>query len=1078
MKAPNLRAPISIQYIIFLKLFFCFNTFLVAQAINESNVFSAYPNATQVKVCKLQKYDSKTPLAFFESIPISKMFVNENIAGLLKDSKGYLWAFSTHGGLIRFDGIKYKFYKHNPSNPNSLPDNNIFDFFEHPKSKAIWLATSKGVFYFDPNKETVKAINKSHSYSTIMADKLGQIWAGTRQNSKSGLLFYDTLLKQMRYFKPSILVEGYSKKAYSGMRINEVSDIIEDDKGVKWVLGIIFTPSKNYKEALIKIAKDSVVFYDLDQAWSCRPLKLAGQKIKGNRIFWDKSRASLWISTNNGVVTKFSPMDQTWKHYPTALGNLLENPVNEIVFQPNGDKTQADDLWLTTYEGLKRLRPETSELWSNFSRKPKEDPEGESGYFTGALRDEHGILWFGAERKMLKMDPYHQQLQQNHVFPDSFRAQAMVHCPQSGELILAQHHASGILQIIAFNPQTGKLRQAIQRVSLSPIDACAVKDLFVAPDGRIWMSLNPGLGWLDLKTLHFQLPNLSLHSHYAPQERSNAVAVWKFTADEKGDIWMPTFGHCVLQYSTKDQQIYAHEPEGSSLDLYPNNRFNTNLLIDKKGNFWLGNNGYGLQLWNPITRKTKEFHAIAGKEHSLAGNFVMAIYEDETGGIWLGTEAGLSRYIPNLPDDQSFKRIPGINTFVFRIIEDAAHRLWVTTQKGLCCYDAKNQVVRYFNAKDGIVHPEIYAPLLKENANSVWFGNLYNFNLNKIKLFAPTADPQIIAFSIDNHAVNMPKTGTPNFYLSPKAQVFTVQFGTLGFSAPEETKLYYSLDQGKPYWIAAGAQRKVTFYRQQSGQYQFRLKAVGNGGAQSIKTVAINVFIRSPFYRTIWFYMLITILIVAIIYAIFRYREQQLLEKVNIRQAIARDLHDEMGSTLSSISILSDAAQSNAYQEIDTQSLKVISARTREVMDTMSDIVWSINPYNDAFAEVLQRMRGFAAETLEAKNIDLQFIVEEPIQSLVLSMNQRKDFYRIFKEAINNAAKYAKAKQVWVKINGTDKIIHLEIKDDGQGFDPENVKLGNGIQNMQARAARLRGNFVINSSLGNGVTISLSFPIT
>jgi signal transduction histidine kinase len=198
-------------------------------------------------------------------------------------------------------------------------------------------------------------------------------------------------------------------------------------------------------------------------------------------------------------------------------------------------------------------------------------------------------------------------------------------------------------------------------------------------------------------------------------------------------------------------------------------------------------------------------------------------------------------------------------------------------------------------------------------------------------------------------------------------------------------------------------------------------------------------------------------------FAFTRLREQQRRRSEALRQKIASDLHDEMGSTLSSISILSEAAQKNIPTEDAAKPLSTISERTRQVMDTMSDIVWSVNPKNDEFGSVVMRMREFAAETLEAKNISLQFNSQESLQNLELPMELRKDFYLFFKEAINNAAKYSQAKQVWIDLAQQNNEITLKIKDDGRGFDTTQVK---------------RGILQLDSAINQGTRIQLTFPFT
>ncbi|MEZ5040135.1 MAG: 7TM-DISM domain-containing protein [Saprospiraceae bacterium] len=195
-------------------------------------------------------------------------------------------------------------------------------------------------------------------------------------------------------------------------------------------------------------------------------------------------------------------------------------------------------------------------------------------------------------------------------------------------------------------------------------------------------------------------------------------------------------------------------------------------------------------------------------------------------------------------------------------------------------------------------------------------------------------------------------------------------------------------------------------------------------------------------------------------------------------ERISRDLHDEMGSTLSSISILSTALLRNFQPDFDIKKLTVISERARQVMDTMSDIVWSVNPSNDELGAIVLRMREFAVETLEAKNILLHFETDEALHALQLSMEQRKDFYLIFKEAINNAAKYSHAQNIWATLEKRNKEICLEIRDDGNGFDINTIKQGNGLRNMQARAEQLGGELRIDSKKDQGTRFVLSFPVT
>ena len=265
----------------------------------------------------------------------------------------------------------------------------------------------------------------------------------------------------------------------------------------------------------------------------------------------------------------------------------------------------------------------------------------------------------------------------------------------------------------------------------------------------------------------------------------------------------------------------------------------------------------------------------------------------------------------------------------------------------------------------------------------------------------------------------------------------------------------------------------------------FRLVAIGS--IVLATSTGITTFIPYEMKRTLLGHPMLLVQIGAIIEVLLfsaafglkmRQIEKDRRANERIRENISSDLHDEIGSTLSSIAILSEALQRKTASGDNHESIGVITERTRQVMDTMSDIVWSINPLNDEMDVVLVKIREFAVETLEAKEILLHFHTDEVLPTLRLAIEQRKDFYLFFKEAINNAAKYARATEVWVSITKEGKDIQMKIQDNGQGFDPELIRRGNGLQNMQERAHRLNGNWRLESTPGQGTRIDLSFPIT
>lgn len=195
-----------------------------------------------------------------------------------------------------------------------------------------------------------------------------------------------------------------------------------------------------------------------------------------------------------------------------------------------------------------------------------------------------------------------------------------------------------------------------------------------------------------------------------------------------------------------------------------------------------------------------------------------------------------------------------------------------------------------------------------------------------------------------------------------------------------------------------------------------------------------------------------------------------------VRNHIARDLHDDMGSALSSIHINSQLAMTDSTKT--KLHLHRIAESASHMMESMSDIVWSINPENDTLEKMIIKMKEFAAEILEPKNICYNFVIGEELGKTRLSVETRKNLYLIFKESINNAAKYSEGSAVEISICLQHHKLHLSVRDNGKGFESAKVRYGNGLINMAERARNLQGKFTHQSLPGQGTEISAELPVT
>ncbi|HYV27652.1 MAG TPA: ATP-binding protein, partial [Candidatus Eisenbacteria bacterium] len=211
-----------------------------------------------------------------------------------------------------------------------------------------------------------------------------------------------------------------------------------------------------------------------------------------------------------------------------------------------------------------------------------------------------------------------------------------------------------------------------------------------------------------------------------------------------------------------------------------------------------------------------------------------------------------------------------------------------------------------------------------------------------------------------------------------------------------------------------------------------------------------------------------------------RYRVNRLLELERVRTRIATDLHDDIGSSLSQIAILSEVVRQNVGQDSTqvNEPLSRITTSSSELMGTMSDIVWAIDPHKDRLADLTQRMRRFASDVLTARSIDFEFQAPDITRKLNLGADVRRQVFLVFKESINNIVRHAACSHVDIDLRVKRDLLILSIKDDGRGFDPAQESDGHGLVSMQTRAKEMGGTLKISSRTGEGTSVILEMPIS
>ena len=238
------------------------------------------------------------------------------------------------------------------------------------------------------------------------------------------------------------------------------------------------------------------------------------------------------------------------------------------------------------------------------------------------------------------------------------------------------------------------------------------------------------------------------------------------------------------------------------------------------------------------------------------------------------------------------------------------------------------------------------------------------------------------------------------------------------------------LDEG---WTDAGALRQVSYANLRPGRYTFRVKASNNDGVWNDEGAAVQLRLQPHFHQTPWFLALCAGAVGLVGWEAHRIRLRRLLAVERVRTRIAADLHDDVGAGLSQIAVLTGVARAEIGRAgaAAPESLGVIARTAEELVDSMSDIVWAMNPGKDRLGDVVHRMRRFATEALSAREIAFTFTASGVDEALAVGPDFRRHAYLIFKEAVSNAARHSGAARVDLAVALAGGRLGLRIEDDG-----------------------------------------------
>jgi signal transduction histidine kinase/ligand-binding sensor domain-containing protein len=504
---------------------------------------------------------------------------------------------------------------------------------------------------------------------------------------------------------------------------------------------------------------------------------------------------------------------------------------------------------------------------------------------------------------------------------------------------------------------------------------------------------------------------------------------------------------------------------------------------------WLGDNALGLvKVKYSFGKENKCSYKVIdriGSKEGLPDTYIRSIYFDRNKNLWAGTRfGGIYRITAsgngytieccNQQAELSCTRVTDIRP------EDTSAVCFATCN-GVYKYIYKNHRWQHFNTSNGLLNSEIFRLAIDSNGGYVWAVSsqgITKFNTNEdFNTAVPLVN--ITAVNVlgkpDSSALG---AGTRKY----SSDENSIGFSFAGASFIDEKKIRYKymLQGYDPSWSAPVYTNTVNYASLPPGKYTFRVLAANAEGQWSTQPATFSFEIIRPFYKSPILAFLFITLGIFIVYVLRIQRLKQRYKIERIRLNIARDLHDDIGSTLGSINLLSKTATRKMNNQTNAEEITPIFQKIGEsaenTLEAMDDIVWSINPNKDTIYDLVIRMREFAIPLFEAKNIDFSFQVEGD-KELPVPMNLRRNVFLIYKESIHNIMKHSDASTVYVIVNTGHHHFRMSIVDNGKGFtESEYASRRNGLKNMQGRAEMVGGNIDFHTS-GEGTHIEFEAPL-
>lgn len=982
---------------------------------------------------------AQLPGVTFEVITTREGLPVNTVLSATRDGSGFMW-FGTRQCPVRYTGAEFQRF--------ASPETYLVTGIAADADNAVWVSSDRnGVCRVDPHTMAMECMPEAgegpvETTGDFFIDRHGYGWYSTRD----GVVRMNLQTRARRHYRFPASTFVWMKGSFA-----------EGGDGTLWVAGRdngLFRYDRERDTLRCVIGAESAGRRGADILMATACVDTAGV---------------VWVGTYNHGLLRYDPQEDMFRLIATGRRS------NAVLALAEGvDENGRRIFWIGDDQGLGVFRPEQEQFY--FFAPVLERPYEVHDIY----RDPDGIVWVCTSDGVIRYHPKSNMIQSiplpaglvsfpvmvEVVMPDAVR-QDVVYLGLSHTGLLRWDRSANTFGLIQY-PGAGHAEARWM-----------VRD----GGGKVWVGVNrwdyvrPGLFVFDpARDVFISQPARRVTDGYF------SVPFFMYGAfDTQGRLWTGNSDEGIHVTDVAAQRDVTPWDTAAQQALLRDNNLINDMLLDRSGRLWLGTfKGVYAADANSGTFTLADPAPLPSVIQDPAVNSLLT---DRAGNLWAARWGSVTKMTPDgklstvltMKDGFYDRQLAGL-------AEDYQGCIWIGNYEGLYCFKPSTRHVTRFSMNDGLLSNNTVRRLfMNADGRELFVGQKNGLNVVKVnQVLQPLEAPRVAVSSFRVHEQDRYVNFSKPIVLNPSDDAFRVDFIALNYRKEHDNAYAYYLEGFEKTWNYSGTQHVAYYTNLGPGHYTLHMKAGDALGNWNPETLKLEIVVLPAFYETVWFRVLVVVIVLGFLYGLYRYRINQLLRLQRVRNRISADLHDELGSSLSGIGIMGTLARKGLPAE--HPSLPFVDRMVEEVQQisgSLDDIVWNISPKNDALSSVIARMTRYASELFEAKQISYDLFMPEGQgqESIRLTMDQRRNFYLAFKEAVNNLIKYSQCTHASISITLERHRLLLLIKDNGVGFDPERRSDRNGLENLRTRAKSLGGTLDIESKPGRGTLIRLAFEV-